>query len=91
MTCLSAYMYRKIYTCADKTPKKHYGGGGGQFPPSPPPPPLATLVATCIRREMYPFQQSIPRALYLARAPEIASSSFPETRKVYNSKLYNIF
>ena len=29
MTCLSAYMYRQISKCTDKTPKKHYGGGGG--------------------------------------------------------------
>ena len=42
MTCLSAYMYRQISNCTDKTPKKHYGGGGGgQLPP---PPPLATLM-----------------------------------------------
>ena len=33
-------MYRQIFKCTDKTPKKHYwGGGGGQLPPLPPPPP----------------------------------------------------
>ena len=37
MTCLSAYMYRQISKCTDKTPKKHYGGGGA-LPPAPPPP-----------------------------------------------------
>ena len=47
---LSAYMYRQISKCTDKTLKKHYwGGGGGQLPPPPPPPCsppplLATLV-----------------------------------------------
>ena len=31
---LSAYMYRQVSKCTDKTPKKHYwGGGGGQLPP----------------------------------------------------------
>ena len=39
MTCLSAYMYRQISKCTDKTPKKHYWGGG-QLPPCPPPPCL---------------------------------------------------
>ena len=34
MTYLSAYMYRQISKCTDKTPKKHYWA----------PPPLATLV-----------------------------------------------
>ena len=37
------YMYRQIFKCTDKTPKKHYWGGG-QLPPCPPPPPLATLM-----------------------------------------------
>ena len=37
MTCLSAYMYRQISKCTNKTPKKHYWGGGGQSP-------LATLM-----------------------------------------------
>ena len=37
MTCLSAYMYRQISKCTDKTPKKHYWGGGGNFPPPPAP------------------------------------------------------
>ena len=31
MTCLSAYIYRKISKCTDKSPKKHYWGGGGQL------------------------------------------------------------
>ena len=35
MTCLSAYMYRQISKCTDKTLKKHYWGGG-QLPPPPP-------------------------------------------------------
>ena len=30
-------MYRQIFKCTDKTPKKHYWGGGGQLPPPPPP------------------------------------------------------
>ena len=34
MTYLSAYMYRQISKCTDKTPKKHYGGGGAPPPPS---------------------------------------------------------
>ena len=38
MTYLSAYMYRQISKCTDKTPKKHYGGGGGGEGNSPPPP-----------------------------------------------------
>ena len=29
MTCLSAYMYRQISKCTDKSPKRLYGGGGG--------------------------------------------------------------
>ena len=37
MTCLSAYMYRQISKCTDKSPKRHYWGGGGA--PLPPPPP----------------------------------------------------
>ena len=41
LTYLSAYMYRHISKCTDKTPKKHYWG---QLPPPPPSiPPLATL------------------------------------------------
>ena len=28
MTCLSAYMYRQISKCTDKSPKRHYWGGG---------------------------------------------------------------
>ena len=39
---LSAYMYRQISKCTDKTPKKHYGGGGGGN--CPPAPPLAALM-----------------------------------------------
>ena len=35
MTCLSAYMYRQISKCTDKTLKKHYGGGGGTIAPLP--------------------------------------------------------
>ena len=31
-------MYRQIFKCTDKTPKKHYGGGA-VAPPAPPPPP----------------------------------------------------
>ena len=32
-------MYRQIFKCTDKTPKKHYGGGGAVgLPPAPPPP-----------------------------------------------------
>ena len=34
MTCLSAYMYRQISKCTDKTPKSIIGG---QLPPCPPP------------------------------------------------------
>ena len=37
MTCLSAYMYRQISKCTDKTPKKHL---------SPPPPPSGYASAT---------------------------------------------
>ena len=37
MTCLSAYMYRQISFCTNKTPKKHYWGGGAIAPPAPPP------------------------------------------------------
>ena len=39
MTCLSAYMYRQISKCTDRTPKKHYWGSN-----CPPVPPLATLM-----------------------------------------------
>ena len=40
MTYLSAYMYRQIFKCTDKTPKKGIiWGGGGNFPPPLPPPP----------------------------------------------------
>ena len=35
MTYLSAYMYRQISKCTDKTPIKHYWGAI-----APPPPPL---------------------------------------------------
>ena len=41
MTYLSAYIYRQISKCTDKTPKKQYwGGGGGAMAPAPPPPLL---------------------------------------------------
>ena len=36
---LSAYMYRQISKCTDKTLKMHYWGGGA-IAPLPPPPPL---------------------------------------------------
>ena len=39
MTCLSAYMYRQISKCTDKTPKKALLGGGGEQLPPPAPPP----------------------------------------------------
>ena len=50
LTYLSAYMYRQISKCTDKTPKKHYWGvgGGGAIAP----PPLATLVLTIILRAL---------------------------------------
>ena len=38
--CFSAYMYRQISKCTDKTPKKHYWGS------CPPCPPVTTLVPT---------------------------------------------
>ena len=54
MTCLSAYMYRHISKCTDKSPKRHYYRGvlitfrgGGAIAPLHfyiPPPPLATLM-----------------------------------------------
>ena len=42
ITCLSAYMYRQISKCTDKTPKKSIIGGNS--PPPPPAPALATLM-----------------------------------------------
>ena len=38
MTRLSAYMYRQISQCTDKSPKTHYWGGGAIAPSAPPPP-----------------------------------------------------
>ena len=36
VTCLSAYMYRQISKCTEKTPKKHYCGAIAPLPPPPP-------------------------------------------------------
>ena len=35
LTYLSAYMYRQISKCTDKTPKKHYWGTIAPLPPAP--------------------------------------------------------
>ena len=35
MTCLSAYMYRQISQCTDKSPKRHYWGEGAIAPLPP--------------------------------------------------------
>ena len=52
MTCLSAYMYRQMSKCTDKTPKKALtllGGGAVDIFRIFTPPPLATLVRnTCL-------------------------------------------
>ena len=48
MACLSAYMYRQISKCTDKTPKSIMGGGGGGrlrergYPTPTPPPPIVS-------------------------------------------------
>ena len=39
MTFLSAYMYRQVSKCTDKTSEKHYGVGEAVAPLPPPPPP----------------------------------------------------
>ena len=39
MTCLSAYMYRQICKCTNKSPNRHYWGAIAPPPPVPPPPP----------------------------------------------------
>ena len=46
MTYLPGHMYRQIFQCTDKTPKKSLWGGGamGAISPQPPPPPPVSLV-----------------------------------------------
>ena len=59
MSCLSAYMYRQMSKCTDKTPKKHYWG-------NPPPPPLATLMILITFRQWCNTSLKWKRTLHLS-------------------------